>query len=104
MRAFLRFLAGVLLLVAVLAAVYDGTRSLAAGSMVATSLLEHWTKLAPVLLTSAQNSVRRATHPAVWDQGVRQLLLVPTWAAFAALGLILAYLGRRRRRINVFAN
>jgi hypothetical protein len=40
----------------------------------------------------------------VWNLGVRQLLAVPTWSAFAALGLIFAYAGRRRRRVNVFAN
>lgn len=104
MRALLRFLAGVLLLVAVIAAVYDGTRSLAAGSFVTTSLLEHWSKLAPALLATAQGAVRRATHPLVWDVGVVRLLRVPAWALLGGLGLLIAYVGRRRRRVNVFAN
>jgi hypothetical protein len=104
MRVFLRFLAGVLLLVAVIAAVYDGTRSLAAGNLVTTSLLEHWSKLAPALLASAQAGVRRATHPVVWDLGVVRLLRAPAWALFGVLGILLAYAGRRRRRVNVFAN
>lgn len=104
MRAFLRFLAGALLLVAVIAAVYDGTRSAAVGSMVMTPLIEHWSKLAPGLLASAQGAVKRATHPAVWDLAIARLLRVPAWAAFATLGIALAYVGRRRRRVNVFAN
>jgi hypothetical protein len=104
MLQFFRFLAGVLLLIAAIAAVYDGTRSAGAGHLVTTSLIEHWSKLAPALLAAAQSGVQRATHPLVWELGARKLLGLPTWAVFAGLGLLLAYAGRRRRRVNVFAN
>jgi hypothetical protein len=104
MLAFFRFLAGVFLLIAVIAAVYDGTRSLAAGTLVSTALAEHWSRIAPGLLSATQSAVSRTTHPLVWDLGVRNLLLVPTWALFAVLGVFLAFAGRRRRRVNVFAN
>src|SRR5262249_50676483 len=100
---FLRFLAAVLLLVAVIAGVYDGTRSLASHAPVMTSLLEHWSKLAPATHGTVQSAVRR-THPLVWDLGLGKLLLLPTWSVFAVLGTIAAYAGRRRRRTNVFAN
>ena len=104
MFGILRFLAGVLFVIAVLAAVYDGTRSIAAHALVTTSLFEHWSKLAPTLFLAAQGAVQRYSHPLVWDVGVRRLLLLPTWLVFAAFGLALAYAGRRRRRVNVFAN
>jgi len=104
MLAIFRFLAGVFLLIAVIAAVYDGTRSLSAGSLLNTSLVEHWSRIAPAMLSAAQSAVSKATHPLVWDVGVRKLLSVPTWALFAALGLLCAFAGRRRRRVNVFAN
>jgi hypothetical protein len=104
MLPFFRFLAGTFLLIAVIAAVYDGTRSAAAGGLVMTSLLEHWSRIAPGLLASAQSGVGRALHPLVWNLGVSKLLAVPTWALFAAVGVLLAYVGRRRRRVNVFAN
>ena len=100
----LRFLAGVFLLVAVLAIVHDGTRTIAANSLVTTSLLEHWSKLAPSSLAGAQGAVQRYTHPLLWDPVIRKLLQLPTWALFAGLGVLFAYAGRRRRRINVFAN
>jgi hypothetical protein len=99
-----RFLAGVLLLTAVLAAVYDGTRTLAADRLVTTSAGEHWGKLAPSSLKGAQAFVQRTTHPLVWDTLVRPPLALPTWALLGGLGLLLAYAGRRRRRVNVFAN
>jgi len=104
MLAFFRFLAAVFLLIAVLAAVYDGTRSLAADKLVTASLLEHWSTLAPTLLNATQSAVKRSTHPLVWDVGLSKLLLLPASAVFLALGAIFAYAGRRRRRVNVFAN
>ena len=104
MLVFLRFLAGTFLLIAMIAAVYDGTRSLAAGGLVMASLLELWSGIAPGLLAAAQSSVTRATHPLVWEMGLRRLLLVPACVVFAGLGLLFAYAGRRRRRVNVFAN
>jgi hypothetical protein len=104
MLAFFRFMAAVFLLIAVLAAVYDGTRSLAADKLVTTSLLEHWATLAPTLLNTAQGAVKRTTHPLVWDAGLGKLLLLPAAAVFCAIGVAFAYAGRRRRRVNVFAN
>lgn len=89
---------------AMIAAVHDGTRSLEAGSMVTTSLMEHCSNLAPALLASAQGAVKRATTPAVWDLGLAKLMLLPAWVLFAVLGMAFAFVGRRRRRINVFAN
>jgi len=104
MMAFLRFLAGAFLLVAVIAAVNDATRSLAANRVVTTSSYEQWSKLAPASLAAAQASVQRKTHPAVWNMGVRPILQLPTWGLLGLLGLILAYAGRRRRRVNIYAN
>jgi len=103
---FLRFFAGVLLLVALIAAIYDGTRALESkgGEIAMTSLGEQWSKVAPVSQKNAQAAVRRYTHPFVWDGLIQRLLLLPTWAVFASLGLFAAYMGRRRRRVNVFAN
>jgi hypothetical protein len=102
----LRFLASVLLLVAVIAAIYDGTRALESrgGEFIMTSLGEQWSKVAPISHKNAQAAVRRYTHPFVWDGLIQRLLLLPTWAVFGSLGLITAYAGRRRRRVNVFVN
>jgi hypothetical protein len=104
MRGVLRFLAGVMLVIAVLAAVYDGTRSIAADRLVTTALIEQWSTLAPTLLAAARNAVVRYSHPLVWELGVRKFLLLPTWLVFAMFGLVLGYAGRRRRQVNVFAN
>lgn len=104
MTAFLRFIASVFLLIAVIAAVYDGTRSLAAGRVVSTPAVELWSQLAPSSLERSKMAVQRSLHPAVWDLGVLKLLNLPPWGLFAGIGIVLAFAGRRRRRVNVFAN
>lgn len=104
-KGFLRFLAGALLLVAVMAATNDVTRSLAAGHAVApVTTLEHWSGLAPVTLDLARKSVQRRTHPLVWDLGLSKVLQLPAWGLLGLLAVGLAYLGRRRRQINIYAN
>jgi len=104
MKGLLRLLAGVFLIVAVIAAVNDVTRSLAANRAVAISTYEHWSNLAPVTLAAARGSVQRNTHSLVWDLGPAKILQAPAWGLFGVLGLMLAYAGRRRRQVNVFAN
>ncbi len=99
-----RLLAGLLLLVAVIAAVYDATRTISADSLVMTSLGEHWSKLAPTSLTAAQAAVQRYTHPVVWTSLVHSLLLVPAWLFLSGFGVLLAVVARQRRRVNIFAN
>ncbi len=103
MLAFFRFLAALFLLIAVIAGVYDGTRSLAADRLVMASLIEHWTTIAPTLLNTSQAAVKRI-HPMLWDAGLGQLLLLPAALSLFVIGVACAYAGRRRRRINVFAN
>jgi hypothetical protein len=104
-KGLLRFLAGVFLLVAVVAATNDVTRSMIAGQQVPlVSTHAHWSKLAPVTLTSARNAIQRNTHPLVWDPGLTTVLQLPAWALFGIVGTLLAYAGRRRRQVNIFAN
>lgn len=97
-----RIFAGLFLLVAILAVVTDVTRSSAAHAVVVTSLLDHWRALAPQGLAAAQASARRV--PLLWDAVIRPPLLVPAWGLFGVLGLLFAWLGRRRSKVNIFAN
>jgi hypothetical protein len=104
-KGLLRFLAAVLLMVAVFAAANDVTRSLQAGEQVpSVSTYEHWSRLAPVTLTAARNAVQRNTHPLVWDPVLVSLLRLPAWALFGVAGALLGYAGRRRREVKIFAN
>jgi hypothetical protein len=101
----LRLLAYPLLLLAVVALVYDGTRTLAAGSgLVVTSLTEHWQAIAPANLEATKAFVMRRLGSAAWDPGMMSVLQLPAWLGLGGLALIFGYLGRRRRTVDVFAN
>jgi hypothetical protein len=101
----LRALSRPLLLLAVIALVYDGTRTLSGhSSIVVTSLGEHWATLAPTSYQNTQTLLRRRVHPAVWDRGLAPILNLPAWVVFGVVGFGLAWAGRRRRETEVFAN
>ncbi|MDX2203905.1 MAG: hypothetical protein NW223_14225 [Hyphomicrobiaceae bacterium] len=102
MLAVLRFLAGVFLLVAAFAGIADATHSAAGKGLVMTSLLEHWSRMAPQTLVAAQASLRRV--PLAWDVVVKPALSIPAWMFFIVLAGLFAWGGRRRSRVNIFAN
>ena len=66
-RFLFRFLATVSLAVAVIMAVLDATRTVAAGSLVTTPLGTSWLAVSPATLESAQAAVETWLHPALWD-------------------------------------
>ncbi len=101
----LRFVARPILIAAVIALVYDGTRTLAGGSgFVVTSLGTHWTRLAPQSLEATKNLLSAKVHPSAWDVVVQPVLHLPGWLVLATLGLLLAWLGRRRKQVPIFIN
>ena len=100
----LRVVARPLLLVAVVALVYDGTRTLAGGSgFVITSLAEHWQSLHPASLAAFKTALSQL-HPAAWESGGQRLVRLPAWAVAGGMGLLLAWIGRKRRALNVYVN
>ncbi len=102
----LRVLGVWLLLVAMVALTIDGTQSLASGEgqWILTPLGEHWFKLHAPSLNLAQAAIERNVHPALWDPVIMSLLQVPSWMFFGVLGLFFYWLGRRRRRLNLYQN
>ena len=103
--ALLRFIARPLLLVAVVALVYDGTRTLAGGSgLVVTSLAEHWQSFFPSSLEMLRGLVTKRVHPVLWDGGMVRVLHLPSWLVIGVIGLLLAWIGRKRHRVNVYIN
>lgn len=104
LAAIMRYLAQPLLLIAVIALVYDGTRTIASGGgLVTTSLLEHWQNLAPASLASTKAAVTGRV-PYLWDSLIMRILVLPAWLVTGALGWAFSYLGRKRSKIDVFAN
>ena len=101
----LRLLGGWFGLAATLAVIYDITRSASSKSgYVVTSLGEHWFKLHVASLNLTQAFIERYVSPKLWDPFILTTLRAPAWLVLGLIGMSLYLLGRRRRRITVYAN
>ena len=97
-RLFFRILAVFALAIAVVMAVIDATRSIAADALTFTPLGESWYAVSPDTLNLAQAVIQRYTFPFIWDPVIIQILTLPGWVVFFALSLIFYIVGYRRRR------
>ena len=102
--ALARWLSGLFFLCAVIVAVADITRFATGGGMQWTSLLALWKSVAPQTLASFAGFVQRYAHPYIWDPALVRVLVLPVALLAAALGLLFGLIGRRKRRVNIYAN
>jgi hypothetical protein len=101
----LRVLGVISLLVASIALVADGTKTLASkGGMVTTPMAQQWAELSPDSLAATQNSVEGSSFPWLWDPVLVGLMQAPTWAVFGLLGIALYWIGRKKQRLEVYIN
>lgn len=104
-QALLRIMARPLLIAAVVAVAYDGSRTLAGGSgIVVTSLAEHWIHFFPATYEAAKTVLATRVHPQAWELALAPVLRLPAWLVAGALGLLLAWLGKRRKEVAIFIN
>ena len=87
----------VALAIAVVSAVLDLTRSVAAGEAVITSFGSSWTAMSPNSHALARESVTNSLGAGTWDGPVTWALALPTWGLFGLIALFLLWLGRKRR-------
>jgi hypothetical protein len=101
----LRILARLLLLVALIALVSDGTRTIANDSgIVITSALQYWAELAPAMLENVKRTLSLKLHPVFWDGMIAPLLSLPAWIVLGGSALLILYFARKRRKTNIFVN
>ncbi|WP_295810829.1 hypothetical protein [uncultured Nitratireductor sp.] len=98
LRLFFRILAVFALAIAVVMAVIDATRSIAASALTFTPLGESWYSVSPDTLNQAQALIQRYTFPVIWDPVIIHILTLPGWLVFIALALIFYVVGYRRQR------
>ncbi len=102
--ALFRFVAWVLLLVAMIALVSDLTRSANGPVFSVTSTLGYWKSVSPQSLAAAATIIQRGVHPLLWDPVCVRLLGLPIWLLIGGFGMTMAVLGRKKRRVNIYAN
>ncbi len=105
MISVLKFLFRVLgygcLAVAIIAGISDASSSIAQSRISLAPLGQVWFDLAPDTLNLTQAVVQRYVHPGLWDPGIQTVLTWPVWVVFSAIGLLLLWLGAKRRRQKV---
>jgi hypothetical protein len=100
----LRFIGSLFLLGAVIALTSDLSRPQRGDAPTFASIHKHWSDLAPQTLAGAQKTVATRTHRVVWDPMIVSVLNVPAFMTFGALAVLFLYLGRPRRRVEIFVN
>ena len=104
LRLLFRLAAMISLSVAVIMAVLDTTRSVAASALVMTPLKTSWLAVSPDTLAATEVFVREKIHPMAWDGAIAWILNLPGFAVFCGLALILYAIGYKpQRRVGKFA-
>ena len=100
-RFLFRLAAMVALAVAVIMAVLDTTRTVAASKLVLTPLKTSWNAVSPDTMAAAETFVRGKIEPLVWDTAIDWIVNQPGFAVFAALSLLLYIIGYKSHRKSV---
>jgi hypothetical protein len=101
LRFLFRFLSTVSLAIAVVMAVLDATRSIAASALVMTPLGSSWLTVSPETMAAAQKFTETTLHPLLWDPVAVGILQLPGFVVFGVLALILYAIGYRQERRSV---
>ena len=100
----LRFIGSLFLLGAVITFTADLSRPHRAGTPGFASIHKHLSDFAPQTLAGMQKTVATRTHALVWDPMIASVLNVPAFITFGTLAVLFLYLGRPRRRVEIFVN
>lgn len=86
---------------ALVAAVIDATKTIAASTLTVTALGEAWASIGMTSLLATQTFVQQSIEPVlgrwIWDPVIQSVLLLPAWLVLGGLGFLFTWLGRRRR-------
>jgi hypothetical protein len=101
LRFLSRFIGLWLLAGALVALVVDGSKTIAAGGIVTTSLGAMWTSISPQSLIATEAVIVDSVGPALWNPVIQSILNTPGFVVFGVLGIVLMLLGRKKRRLKL---
>ena len=102
-RTLLRLFSAIALAIAVIMAVQDATRSIAADEVTLTPLGASWASLSPSSLDAVEGFFAANLPAFFWDPVMTGLLSQPGFAVLAVLALLLALAGRQPRPPHLLA-
>lgn len=98
LRFIIRLIGILLLSMALILLVLDGSKTIAAAELVLTPMGETWFKLDVGSLNQAQAVIQRYVHPALWDPIILWVLGLPGWVVLGTPGLLLTILARPKSK------
>ena len=101
-RFLLRFLGLVVLALAFIFLVYDGTKSIAANAFYITKVDDVWFNIHQTSQGFVEDWIKRNADWA-WDPGVRTVLEQPAWLVLGVLAVLLVLLGRKKKPLIGYA-
>lgn len=96
-RFLFRLLAMITLCIAVIMAVLDGARSVAASAIKLKPLGASWYETSPETINLAQAIIQRYLLPVIWDPAMIWVLNQPGFAVMGVLSLLLYIIGYKRK-------
>lgn len=102
-RFVFRFLGLVLLALAFILFVYDGTRSIAANAVFISKTSDIWSNIHQSSLLKLQPMIEGTGIAWLWDPVTVTFLAAPSWLVLAILAAILIVLGRKKKPLIGYA-
>ena len=84
------------LALALITAILDPTRSIAASAVVVKPFGAVWGSVLPASLEASRVAVQTYVHPFVWNPLISTLLALPSWLLLWCVAMILLWIGQRR--------
>lgn len=102
-RFLLRFVGLILLAAAFILVVYDGTKSIAGNSLSLTTVQALWELVNPASLAGLKPMVEPYARGLLWDPLAVSFLAAPAWSVLGVIGILLLFLGRKRKPLIGYA-
>jgi hypothetical protein len=102
-RFLLRFIGMLLLALAFIFVVYDGIRTISDGALLITKASYVWNAINDSSLRMLQALVEQKLGADAWQIGVAPVLDQPAAVIFCVLGVILIFLGRKKKPLIGYA-
>jgi hypothetical protein len=102
-RFLFRLIGLMLIALAFILFVYDGTRSIAGNKIFITQVGDVWSNVHQNSLLLLQPAIERHVAVWLWDPVALTVLTAPSWLALAIIGALLILLGRKKKPLIGYA-
>jgi len=102
-RFLFRFLGLILLAAAFILVIYDGTKSIAGNSLTLTTVQALWELINPASLAKLKPLIVPYARGLLWDPVTVSILAAPAWSLLGIAGIVLLFLGRKKKPLIGYA-